>query len=68
MAAALTFGTSAAITAVISSQHGLDVVRATGTGGLVAYLIPVLSDLMIFASSPTLLDAAQRGRAGSCRR
>lgn len=56
----LTLGALAAITAVISYQHGLEVVRATGTSGFVAYLVPVVADLMIFASSLALLDAAQR--------
>lgn len=56
----LTLGALAAITAVISYQHGLEVVRATGTTGFVAYLVPVVADLMIFASSLALLDAAQR--------
>lgn len=50
----------AAITAVISYQHGLEVVRATGTTGWVAYLVPLVADLMIAASSLDLLDAAQR--------
>ncbi|MFI0484910.1 DUF2637 domain-containing protein [Actinomadura sp. 9N215] len=57
-----TLGALAAITAVISYQHGLEVVRATGTRGFVAYLVPVVADLMIFASSLALLDAAQRGQ------
>ena len=55
-----TLGSLAAITAVISYQHGLDVVRATGTTGWVAYLVPIVADLMIYASSLALLDAAQR--------
>lgn len=55
-------GVLAAITAVISYQHGLEVVRSTGTRGFVAYLVPLVADLMIFASSLALLDAAQRGQ------
>lgn len=58
----LTLGALAAITAVISYQHGLEVVRATGTRGFVAYLVPVVADLMIFASSLALLDSAQRNQ------
>jgi hypothetical protein len=49
----------ALITAVISYQHGLDVVHTTGTTGRVAYLVPLVADLLIFASSLALLDAAQ---------
>lgn len=49
----------AAITAVISYQHGLQVVHAAGTTGRVAYLVPLVADLMIFASSLALLEAAQ---------
>lgn len=60
----------AGITAVISYQHGLEVVRATGTRGFVAYLVPLVADLMIFASSLALLDAAQsdqpRPRLAAC--
>lgn len=58
----LTLGALAAITAVISYRHGLEVVRATGTEGFVAYLVPLVADLMIFASSLALLDAAQRNQ------
>lgn len=58
----LALGLLAAITAVISYRHGLEVVRATGTRGFVAYLVPLVADLMIFASSLALLDAAQRGQ------
>lgn len=47
------------ITAVISYRHGLEVVRAAGTGGLVAYLVPLVADLLILSSSLALLDAAQ---------
>lgn len=51
----------ALITAIVSYQHGLQVVRASGTDGNVAYLIPLVADLLIFASSLALLDASQRG-------
>lgn len=57
----LSLGALAAITAVISYQHGLDVVHRTGTRDLVAYLVPLVPDLMIFASSLALLEAAQQG-------
>lgn len=58
----LSLGALAAITAVISYQHGLAVVRSTGTGGWVAFLVPLVADLMIFASSLALLEAAQRNQ------
>jgi hypothetical protein len=47
-----------AITGVISYQHGLDVVRWAGNTGLVAYLVPLVPDLMIVTSSMTLLEAS----------
>jgi hypothetical protein len=46
------------ITGVISYRHGLDVARLAGNTGLVAYLIPLVPDLMIVGSSLALMDAA----------
>ena len=40
--AALTAAALSAITGVVSYNHGLDVVRWTGTTGYVAYLVPML--------------------------
>jgi hypothetical protein len=40
-----------AITGIVSYKHGLDVARSTGNAGLVAYLIPLVPDLMIAMSS-----------------
>ncbi|MCP2339141.1 DUF2637 domain-containing protein [Actinomadura rupiterrae] len=57
----LSLAALAAITAVISYQHGLDVTHRTGSHGWVAYLVPLVADLMIFGSSLALLDAAQHG-------
>lgn len=50
-----------AITGIVSYRHGLDVARATGSAGLVAYLIPLVPDLLIAMSSVTLVEAARRG-------
>lgn len=47
-----------AITGVISYNHGLDVVRLAGNTGLVAYLVPLVPDLMIVTSSLTLIEAS----------
>lgn len=57
----LSLAALAMITAIISYRHGLEVVHATGTRGFVAYLVPLVPDLMIFASSLALLEAAQQG-------
>ena len=46
------------ITGVISYNHGLDVVRLVGNTGLVAYLVPLVPDLMIVTSSLTLIEAS----------
>jgi hypothetical protein len=51
----------AAIAAIISYTHGLEVVREVGNVGLVAYLQPILADLVILSSSMALLDAARAG-------
>lgn len=48
-----------AITGVISYNDGLDVVRQVGIAGRVAYLIPLVPDLMIVTSSMTLIEAAR---------
>lgn len=47
-----------AITGVVSYNHGLDVARWTGNTGLVAYLVPLVPDLMIGMSSLALLEAS----------
>ena len=47
-----------AITGVISYSHGLDVARWVGNAGLVAYLVPLVPDLMIVTSSLTLIEAS----------
>jgi Protein of unknown function (DUF2637) len=47
-----------AITGVVSYEHGLEIVRLVGNAGLVAYLVPLVPDLMIVSSSLTLLEAA----------
>lgn len=51
----------AVITGIISYQHGLDVARAAGAVGIVAYLIPLVADLLIAASSLSILDASRHG-------
>lgn len=48
-----------AITGVISYTDGLDVVRLVGIAGKVAYLVPLVPDLMIVTSSMTLIEAAR---------
>lgn len=48
----------AAGTAVVSYSHGLDVVRAAGNGGLIAYLIPLFADGLITLSSAALFTAS----------
>ncbi len=50
-----------AITGIVSYQHGLEVVRATGSTGVAAYLVPVVPDLMIVTSSLTLMEASAIG-------
>lgn len=56
--AAMTSAALAGITGVISYNHGLDVVRLVGNRGLVAYLVPLVPDLMIVTSSLTLIEAS----------
>jgi hypothetical protein len=51
----------ALITGVISYQHGLEVARMAGAVGIVAYLVPLVADLMIATSSLSILDAARNG-------
>jgi len=48
------------ITGIVSYEHGLDVARRTGNAGLVAYLIPLVPDLLIAMSSVTLVEASRR--------
>jgi len=57
-AAGLGLAALSAITGVISYEHGLDVARRVGNGGIVAYLVPLVPDLMIVTSSLTLLEAS----------
>ena len=47
------------ITGVVSYQHGLYVARETRNAGLVAYLVPLVPDLMIAMSSVTLIEASR---------
>jgi hypothetical protein len=56
--AALTAAALSAITGVVSYNHGLDVVRWVGTTGYVAYLVPLVPDLMIVTSSLALIEAS----------
>ena len=51
-----------AITGIVSYQHGLYVARLTRNTGLVAYLVPLVPDLMIAMSSVTLIEAARFSR------
>jgi len=53
----LTLAAISVITGYISYQHGLYVARWLGNTGLVAYLLPLVPDLMIVGSSMTLMDA-----------
>jgi hypothetical protein len=46
------------ITGIVSYNHGLAVVRGVGNSGLVAYLVPLVPDLMIVTSSLTLIEAS----------
>lgn len=56
--AAAALAALSAITGVISYRHGLDVARWVGNTGLVAFLVPLVPDLMIVTSSLTLMEAA----------
>lgn len=49
------------ITGAVSYLHGLDVVRSVGNAGVIAFLIPVIPDLMIIAASMSLLEASANG-------
>ncbi len=60
--AGLSLAALALITGIVSYLHALAVVHATGSAGLVAYLIPFVADLMILTASLALLDAI-RNRA-----
>jgi hypothetical protein len=51
-------GALSAITGVISYNHGLTVARETGNTGMVAYLVPLVPDLMIAMSSLVLFVAS----------
>jgi hypothetical protein len=51
----------AIIAGIISYQHGLEVAREAGAAGLVAYLVPLVADLLIATSSLSILDAARNG-------
>jgi Protein of unknown function (DUF2637) len=55
--AGLSLAALALITGIVSYLHALAVVHATGSTGLVAYLIPFVADLMILTASLALLDA-----------
>jgi hypothetical protein len=57
---ALVLAVLSVITGVISYEHGLAVVQMVGNHGLVAYLLPLVPDLMITSSSLTLLEASAR--------
>lgn len=61
LAGGATLAGLALITAIISYSHALYVVRATGTTGWVAYLVPLVADLLIVAASLAVLDSALRG-------
>lgn len=51
----------AIIAGIISYQHGLEVAREAGAHGIVAYLVPLVADLLIATSSLSILDAARNG-------
>lgn len=53
--------TVAAITGIISYEHGLDVAHATGNTGMVADLFPLVPDLIIAMSSLVLVVASAIG-------
>ncbi|GHE28723.1 hypothetical protein GCM10017673_34030 [Streptosporangium violaceochromogenes] len=50
----------AAVAAVVSYRHILEVVREHGETGWVAYLVPLTVDGLLVAASLTLLEAARR--------
>lgn len=50
----------AAVAAIVSYRHALDVVRAHGEQGLTAYLLPTTVDGLIYAASMVMLTAARR--------
>ncbi|GHE38571.1 hypothetical protein GCM10017673_46170 [Streptosporangium violaceochromogenes] len=50
----------AAVAAVVSYRHILEVVREHGESGWVAHLVPLCIDGLLVAASLTLLDAARR--------
>ncbi|MFD8562474.1 DUF2637 domain-containing protein [Streptosporangium canum] len=51
----------AAVAAVVSYRHILEVVQKHGETGWVAYLVPLCIDGLLVAASLILLDAAKRG-------
>ncbi len=57
LTAGLALAALAAITGIVSYLHALAVVHATGSTGAVAYLVPLVADLMIVTASLALLDA-----------
>lgn len=59
--AGFSLGALAFITGIVSYLHALSVVHATGSTGAVAYLVPLVADLMIVTSSMALLEAARNG-------
>lgn len=59
--AVITLTALSAITGVVSYEHGLQVVRLVGNAGLVAFLVPLVPDLMIVTASLTLLEASSLG-------
>jgi hypothetical protein len=52
----------AAVAAVASYEHALDLVRAHGEVGWTARLVPLTVDGLIYASSMVMLDSARRTR------
>ena len=50
----------AAVAAVISYQHALELVRSHGESGLTARLVPFTVDGLIWAASMVVLDASRR--------
>ena len=54
--------TVAAVAAIISYSHALDLVRAHGETGATARLIPFTIDGLIWAASMVILDASRRNR------
>jgi len=59
LVAGLALAALAVITAIVSYLHALAVVRATGSTGAVAYLIPFVADLMLVSASMALLEASR---------